>query len=58
MDNFQVKVSQVEEPSSLVSVQFLSLMEICQVLVVGEHLYQERRIIKVVSPGFQGLDDG
>ena len=50
MDNFQVKVGQVKEPSGLVSVQFLGLIEICQVLVVGEHLYQKGRTMKVVSP--------
>ena len=58
MDNFQVKVSQVKEPSGLVSVQFLGLMEICQVFVVDEHLYWEGSAIKVVLPGFQGLDGG
>ena len=50
MDNFQVKVSQVKEPSGLVSIQFLGLTEVCQVLVVSEHLYQEGRTVKVVSP--------
>ena len=58
MDNFQVKVSQVEEPSGLTSVQFLSLTEICQVLVVSEHLYWKGRTMKILLPGFQGSNDG
>ena len=50
LDNFQVKVSQVKELSGLASVQFLGLMEVCQVLVVSEYLYQEGRTVKVVLP--------
>ena len=50
MDNFQVKVGQVKEPSDLTSVQFLGLMEVCQVLVVGKYLYWKRRTVKVVLP--------
>ena len=57
MDNFQVKVTQVKEPPGLASVQFLGLAEVCQVLVIGEYLYQEGETMKVVLPGLQGLDD-
>ena len=54
MDNFQVKVSQVKELSGLASVQCLGLIEICQVLVVGEHLYQEGRCYACgASPSFK-----
>ena len=57
MDNFQVKVSQVEEPSSLTSVQFLGLAEVCQVLVVGEHLHWKGGTVEIVSPRLQGSDN-
>ena len=50
VDNFQVKVSQVEGPSGLALVQFLGLAEVCQVLVVSEHLYQKEGTMKIVSP--------
>ena len=33
-------------------------MEIHQVLVVGEDLDGEKGTIEIVSPGFQGMDDG
>ena len=57
MDNFQVKVGQVKELSGLASVQFLGLVEVCQVLVVSEHLDQEGETVEIVSPRHQGLDD-
>ena len=57
MNNFQVKIGQVKEPSGLAFVQFLGLTEICQVLVVGKHLYWERRTKEIVSSRFQGSDN-
>ena len=57
MDNFQVKVSQVKEPSGLASVQFLGLAEVCQVLVIREHLDQKGGTMEIVSPRLQDSDD-
>ena len=38
-------------------VQFLGLAEVCQVLVVGEHLDQKGGTVKIVSPRLQGSDN-
>ena len=38
-------------------VEVLGLIEICQVLVVGEDLDGEGESVEVMSSGFQGVDD-
>ena len=57
MDHFEIKVSKVNEPSCLMTVECLGLSEVGEVLVIGEHLYQKRRPMKVMLPGLQGMDD-
>ena len=58
MDHFEVKVGKVDKPTRLATVKRLGLMEIGQILVVSENLYQKRRAMEVVTPGFQGANDG
>ena len=43
---------------SLSAVQGLGLSEVGKVLMVGEDLNWERGAVEVVSPGFEGVDDG
>ena len=50
VDDFQVKVYEVEEPPGLSPVQFLSFTEVGQVFVVSEDLYRKGGAMKVVSP--------
>ena len=57
MDHLEVKVGKVDEPSCLLAIERLGLMEVSEVLVVCENLYRERRAVEVVTPGFQGMDD-
>ena len=57
MDHLEVKVSKVDEPSCLLAIERLGLAEVGKILVVCENLYQERRAMEVVMPGFQGTDD-
>ena len=38
MDDFKIKVSEVEQPLSLTVVEVLGLMEVCQIFVVCEDL--------------------
>ena len=56
MDDFQVKVRKVKQPSSLATVEVLCLTEVCQVLVIGEDLDGKRGSVEIVSPGFQSVD--
>ena len=39
-------------------IKVLSLVEVCQVFMIGEDLDREGGSMEVVSPGFQGMDDG
>ena len=41
----------------LTTVEVLSLMEVCQVLVVSEDMDGERGSVEVIPPGFQDVDD-
>ena len=58
MDDLEVKVCEVEQPSCLSTVKILCLTEVRQVLVICENLYRERGPVEIVSPGLQGTDDG
>lgn len=57
MDHFQVKVEEVKKPMGLPSVKGLELVEIDEDFVIGEDLNRKWRPMKVMSPGFQGMDD-
>ena len=57
MDHLEVKVSEVNEPSCLLAIERLGLVEVGEVFVVCENLYRERRAVEVVMPGLQGTDD-
>ena len=58
MDHFQVEVREVDKPARLTAVEHLGLVEICKVFVVGEDLYREGGAVEIVSPGFQGANNG
>ena len=58
MVHFEIKVSEVDEPTCLSTIQHLGLAKIDEILVVGEDLDREGGTMKVVSPRFQGTDDG
>ena len=58
MNYLQIEVCKVEQPSCLVMVKVLGLMEVCQVLVVSKDLDREGGSMEVVSPGFQSMDNG
>ena len=57
MDDFEVKISEVEQPPRLAAIEVLGLTEVRQVLVICEDLYGEGGTVEVVSPGLQGADD-
>ena len=57
MDHFEVKVGEVDEPLCLSAIERLGLAEVGKVFVVCENLYQKRRAVEVVTPGFQGAND-
>ena len=50
VDHFQIKVCEVDEPTSLSSVEVLGGMEVGEVLMVGEDLDWEGGSVEVVSP--------
>ena len=50
VDHFQVKVREVDEPTSLSSVEVLGGTEVGEVFVIGEDLYWEGGSMEVVSP--------
>ena len=58
VDHFQVEVCKVDEPAGLSSVEVLGGTEVGEVFVVGEDLDWEGGSMEVVSPRFQGSDDG
>ena len=58
VDHFQIEVSEVDEPVGLSTIEGLGGMEVGEILMVSEDLYRERGSVEVVSPGFQGTDDG
>ena len=58
VDDFEVKISKIKQPLGLSAVEVLSLMEIHQVFLVSKDLYGKGGAMEVVSPRFQGTDDG
>ena len=58
VDDFEVKISEVEQPLHLLTIEVLCLTEVCQVLVVSEDLDGKRGTVEIVSPRLQGADDG
>ena len=51
VDDFQIEVHKVEQPSRLVMVEVLCLLEVCQVLMIHKNLNGERGSVEVVPPG-------
>ena len=50
MDHCEVKVGEVDEPVHLATIECLGLMEVSEVLVVGEDLHREGGAMEVVPP--------
>ena len=58
MDDFEVKISKVEQPSHLTMIEILCLTEVRQVLVVCKDLDGKGGAVEIMSPGLQSADDG
>ena len=52
MDDLEVKVGKIEQPSGLLTVEILGLMEVCQVLVICKDLDGEEGTVEIMPPGF------
>jgi len=57
MNQLEVKVSQVQRPLGLPTVEFLSCYEVLQVLVVCSDFYWVASSFQKVPPLFQRMDD-
>ena len=57
MDDSQIEICKIKQPSCLATIEVLCLMEVCQILVVHEDLDGEGGSMEIVSPGFQDADD-
>ena len=57
MDDFEIKIGEVKQPSRLATIEVLCLTEVCQILVVSKDLDGEWGSMEVVSPRLQGTDD-
>ena len=51
VEETKVKLGDVEEPAGLASVEFLGLVEVCEVFMVGEYLDGGGGAKEIVSPG-------
>ena len=58
MDHSEVEVGKVNEPVCLLAIEVLGGMEVGEVFMVSEDLDWERGSMEVVSPRFQGADNG
>lgn len=58
MDHFQIEVGKVKKSVSFLPVKSLELAKVSEIFMIGENLYGKRRSMKVMSLGFQGVDDG
>ena len=57
IDHLEIEVCKVNEPMSLVAVEILWLVEVCQVFMVSENLDWERGALEVVAPGLETSND-
>ena len=57
IDHLEIEVCKVNEPMSLVAVEILWLVEVCQVFMVSENLDWERGALEVVAPGSETSND-
>jgi len=57
MNQLEVKVSQVQRPTGLATIEFLSRHEVLQVLVVHPDFYWVLSSFQKVPPLFQRTDD-
>jgi len=57
MNQLEVEASQVQGPTGLATIEFLSRHEVLQVLVVCPDFYQVPSFFQKVPPLFQHVDD-
>ena len=57
MDEMQVEVREIKEPSSLMTVQALGGTEEGKVFMIGENLDREGRTMEVMTPSFEGTNN-
>jgi len=57
MNQLEVKASQVQRPTGLATIEFLSCHEVLQVLVVCPDFYRVLSSFQKVPPLFQHVDD-
>jgi hypothetical protein len=55
--DFEVKVSKVEKPMSLSSIEVMRFAEVGEVFMVSEDLNRERGASEVLLPGLESSDD-
>jgi hypothetical protein len=58
MGNPKIKVSEVKKPMGLTTVQVLWTVKEGEVFVICKSLDRERGTVKVLTPGFEGTDNG
>ena len=58
MDYFQIEIYEINEPLCLLKIEHLGLSKVGNIFMVSENLFWERRSMKILAPGFQGMDDG
>ena len=57
VDDFKIKVGEVKQPPSLIVVEVLGLMGVCQIFVICEDLDWKEKVMEIISPRLQGADD-
>ena len=57
MNQLEVEASQVQRPTGLATVEFLSCHEVLQILVICPDFYQVLSSFQKVPPFFQRMDD-
>ena len=57
VDDLEIKIYKVEQPSCLAAVEVLCLTEVCQVLVICKDLNGKEETVEVMPLEFQGTDD-
>ena len=57
MDHIEIKVCKIKKPVSLVMIQVLGLVKVCQVLMISENLDGKGRTLEIIFPGLESADD-
>ena len=57
VDHIEIKVCKIKKPMSLVMIQVLGLVKVCQVLMISENLDGKGRTLEIILPGLESADD-